>query len=153
AGAVAAPSLPHGRGSVPGRACLPEPCIAPTPLLRSEGKELTTAEEEKVAALVKKAVSPGSTARREPLSKQKKRSSLEKSGARVPPSRRDFLAAATGAAASVLMGGAAASRAEAQSGPAAPAGVQYRIHPAIGIARVGNADPSTYFIGPEAPGF
>ena len=29
----------------------------------------------------------------------------------------------------------------------------YRIHPAIGISRVGNADPSTYFIGPEAPGY
>jgi hypothetical protein len=29
----------------------------------------------------------------------------------------------------------------------------YRIHPAIGVARVGNADPSTFFIGPEAPGY
>src|SRR5512140_1645462 len=29
----------------------------------------------------------------------------------------------------------------------------YRIHPAIGVARLGNADPSTYFIGPEAPGY
>lgn len=28
----------------------------------------------------------------------------------------------------------------------------YRIHPAIGFARVGNADPSTYFLGPEIPG-
>lgn len=28
----------------------------------------------------------------------------------------------------------------------------FRIHPAIGVARVGNADPSTYFIGPEIPG-
>ncbi len=28
----------------------------------------------------------------------------------------------------------------------------YRIHPAIGIARVGNADPSLFFIGPEVPG-
>jgi hypothetical protein len=29
----------------------------------------------------------------------------------------------------------------------------YRIHPAIGVARMGNADPSTFFIGPEAPGY
>ncbi len=28
----------------------------------------------------------------------------------------------------------------------------YRIHPAIGVARLGNADPSQFFIGPEAPG-
>jgi hypothetical protein len=29
---------------------------------------------------------------------------------------------------------------------------RYRIHPAIGIARVGNADPDDYFVGPERPG-
>ena len=29
--------------------------------------------------------------------------------------------------------------------------VKYRIHPAIGIARVGDS-PDDYFIGPEAPG-
>ena len=29
----------------------------------------------------------------------------------------------------------------------------YRIHPAIGVARLGNADPSTFFIGPEVPGY
>ena len=29
----------------------------------------------------------------------------------------------------------------------------YRIHPAIGIARVGNADRATFFIGPEFPNF
>jgi hypothetical protein len=29
----------------------------------------------------------------------------------------------------------------------------YRIHPAIGVARMGNADPSTFFIGPEVPGY
>lgn len=28
---------------------------------------------------------------------------------------------------------------------------RYRIHPAIGIARVGNADPADYFLGPERP--
>jgi len=32
------------------------------------------------------------------------------------------------------------------------AGPVYRIHPAIGIARVGNADANTFFIGPELPG-
>jgi hypothetical protein len=29
---------------------------------------------------------------------------------------------------------------------------RYRIHPAIGIARVGNADPDEFFLGPERPG-
>jgi hypothetical protein len=29
---------------------------------------------------------------------------------------------------------------------------RYRIHPAIGIARVGNADSDDYFVGPERPG-
>ena len=29
---------------------------------------------------------------------------------------------------------------------------RYRIHPAIGIARVGNAPASEYFVGPEMPG-
>jgi hypothetical protein len=29
---------------------------------------------------------------------------------------------------------------------------RYRIHPAIGIARVGNADPDDFFVGPERPG-
>jgi hypothetical protein len=28
---------------------------------------------------------------------------------------------------------------------------RYRIHPAIGVARVGNADPADYFLGPELP--
>src|SRR3990172_10802357 len=32
------------------------------------------------------------------------------------------------------------------------AGPVYRIHPAIGIMRVGNADSDTFFIGPELPG-
>ncbi|MFZ0062385.1 MAG: LodA/GoxA family CTQ-dependent oxidase [Pyrinomonadaceae bacterium] len=32
------------------------------------------------------------------------------------------------------------------------AGPVYRIHPAIGITRVGNANPDTFFIGPELPG-
>jgi hypothetical protein len=29
---------------------------------------------------------------------------------------------------------------------------RYRIHPAIGVARVGNADPDDFFVGPERPG-
>ena len=29
---------------------------------------------------------------------------------------------------------------------------QYKIHPAIGIARVGNGHPDQFFIGPEIPG-
>lgn len=29
---------------------------------------------------------------------------------------------------------------------------RYRIHPAIGVARVGNADPGDFFVGPEHPG-
>src|SRR5437868_9708644 len=28
----------------------------------------------------------------------------------------------------------------------------FKIHPAIGIARIGDADPNQYFIGPETPG-
>src|SRR3989304_9512833 len=32
------------------------------------------------------------------------------------------------------------------------AGPVYRIHPAIGIIRVGNADRNSFFIGPELPG-
>lgn len=31
--------------------------------------------------------------------------------------------------------------------------IQYRIHPAIGVIRVGNANPDDYFLGPEAPGY
>ncbi len=56
------------------------------------------------------------------------------------------------------MAGAGAVAAAAASRPArafADAGSQpiYRIHPAIGVARLGNADPSTFYIGPEAPGY
>jgi hypothetical protein len=60
-------------------------------------------------------------------------------------SRRDFVTAVgAGAVAATL----APSAARAASGT-----YEYRIHPAIGIARVGNLDPDTsYFIGPEIPG-
>ncbi len=63
-------------------------------------------------------------------------------------SRRRFIASAAGTAATALIGlpeAAGAAQGSVQR--------QYRIHPAIGVARVGNADPSSYFIGPEAPGF
>jgi hypothetical protein len=58
---------------------------------------------------------------------------------------------------SVVAGLGAAAAAAATSQPAtafaANAKPIYRIHPAIGIARLGNADPDTFFIGPEAPGY
>jgi hypothetical protein len=60
-------------------------------------------------------------------------------------SRRRFVAGA-GAAAAVLTKSALAFAA----GGAAPI---YRIHPAIGVSRLGNADPDTFFVGPEAPGY
>jgi hypothetical protein len=60
-------------------------------------------------------------------------------------SRREFVVAA-GATAAVL----AATPAHARTSSASRV---FRIHPAIGIARLGNADPSTFFIGPEAPGY
>jgi hypothetical protein len=68
-------------------------------------------------------------------------------GERGGSTRREFVAtaAATAAAAAVIK----ALPAEA-AGPASPP--IYRIHPALGIARHGNADPSNFFIGPEYPG-
>ncbi|HRI71275.1 MAG TPA: LodA/GoxA family CTQ-dependent oxidase [Polyangium sp.] len=59
---------------------------------------------------------------------------------------------------SILVGGLAASAATLVGKRASAAtnvglGSIYRIHPAIGIARVGNAPSNTYFIGPEAPGY
>ena len=60
--------------------------------------------------------------------------------------RRGFVAA-VGAAATAIASKPAVARADAPSTPV------YRIHPAIGVARLGNADPSTFFIGPEVPGY
>ncbi|MDI1481971.1 LodA/GoxA family CTQ-dependent oxidase [Polyangium sp. y55x31] len=60
------------------------------------------------------------------------------------PTRRGFLAGSMGMIAAVF-----GRRALAAGGGGTPV---YRIHPAIGIARVGNADPDTFFIGPEVPG-
>jgi hypothetical protein len=61
-------------------------------------------------------------------------------------SRRHAVAGITAAAA---VAASKPARAFA-SGSATPI---YRIHPAIGVARVGNADSSTFYIGPEAPGY
>jgi hypothetical protein len=63
--------------------------------------------------------------------------------------RRDFMSAALATAAGAAVGAGAAGSAEAAPG-SAPV---YRIHPAIGIARLGNLDPDDGFIiGPEIPG-
>jgi hypothetical protein len=60
-----------------------------------------------------------------------------------PTSRRNFLAGGIATAAALL-----GRDALAFGGDGDPV---FRVHPAIGIARVGNADPSTFFIGPEIP--
>src|SRR5579871_5751663 len=62
-------------------------------------------------------------------------------------SRREFLAGTVSTAA--LAATAKAKTFKVNSSPSST----FRIHPAIGIARVGNADPSTFFIGPEVPGY
>ena len=61
--------------------------------------------------------------------------------------RREFLAG-VGLAAIV-----AAKASSAQAGASSLPTPLYRIHPFLGIARVGNADPSDFFIGPEIPGY
>jgi len=70
------------------------------------------------------------------------RDELELGGA----SRRGFLTGGLVASATSLVG----RRALASSGSGT--GSVYRIHPAIGVARVGNAPASTFYIGPEVPG-
>jgi len=62
------------------------------------------------------------------------------------PTRRGFLAGGLVASAATLVSNKAAA-----AGGTTPASV-YRIHPAIGVARLGNAPSSTYYIGPEVPG-
>ena len=60
--------------------------------------------------------------------------------------RREFVA-------TVGVGSAAAMALASGVAKAAPGPTPiYRIHPAIGIARVGNASPNSFFIGPEIPG-
>jgi len=63
-------------------------------------------------------------------------------------SRRTFIGAGAAAAATTLL-----SRPAKADSPGVDLGSVFKIHPAIGIARLGNADPGTFFIGPEAPGF
>jgi len=65
--------------------------------------------------------------------------------------RRGFIAGVVGAAAATLIpAGARASTAEKKLGT--PGQVVYKIHPGIGVARLGNADPNSFFVGPEIPG-
>src|SRR5690349_789794 len=71
----------------------------------------------------------------------------ESGGAARRLTRRKFVSAAAGTVAATLLG--VPARSDTKS--SAPTR-QYRIHPAIGVARVGNADPGSYFIGPEIPG-
>jgi hypothetical protein len=68
--------------------------------------------------------------------------------------RREFI---VGVGAAALL---AATAGKAEAAPSLPGAVPgslnpplYRIHPFLGIARVGNSDPSNYFIGPEVPGY
>jgi hypothetical protein len=79
----------------------------------------------------------------DPKSMESEAEGTESGGAGI--TRREFVAAGAAAAASALV----PRTALAAGGP----NPIYRIHPAIGIARVGNADPNTFFIGPEAPGY
>jgi hypothetical protein len=62
-------------------------------------------------------------------------------------SRRKFVAGAGAVGAAVATKAKPARAAQSSGDPI------YRIHPAIGVARIGNADSSTFFIGPEAPGY
>jgi hypothetical protein len=63
-------------------------------------------------------------------------------------SRRTFIATTLGGAASLVTSGAGAS-----INPPIGTDSIFRIHPGIGIARLGNADPEQFFIGPEVPGY
>ncbi|MEM8571998.1 MAG: CTQ-dependent lysine 6-oxidase LodA [Pseudomonadota bacterium] len=75
-------------------------------------------------------------------------------------SRRDFLGLLSGVAATTLASQSTTARAETSEVPAqTPRG--YRIHPAIGVARVGDsgsnlsdpfAHPDTFYVGPESIG-
>jgi hypothetical protein len=54
----------------------------------------------------------------------------------------------------LITGAGAVAAAAVLPKPAAAAPVSvYKIHPAIGVARMGNADPDSFFIGPEVPGY
>lgn len=62
-----------------------------------------------------------------------------------PFTRRAFIAGSGAAAAVMALPRKASAKPDARN-------AIYRIHPAIGIARVGNASSSDFFIGPEVPG-
>lgn len=67
----------------------------------------------------------------------------------APFTRRSFIAAAGVAAAAVAL----PSRSALAAGdPVLPNSI-LRIHPAIGIARLGNASADDFFVGPEVPGY
>jgi hypothetical protein len=69
------------------------------------------------------------------------------SGATSAINRRTFLGASAAAATAFVT-----HPAEADS-PGVGSSSVLKIHPAIGIARMGNADPESFFIGPEVPGY
>lgn len=64
--------------------------------------------------------------------------------------RREILSTGAAAAAATLV--ATPGTASASSDPVL-ATSRFRIHPSIGIARMGNASADQFFIGPEAPGY
>lgn len=85
---------------------------------------------------------------------------LEPSSQTAELTRRELLGAASGmvgaaacAAPPDELGSASQAATTTPGATAAASQPIYRIHPALGFARLGNADPSTYFIGPEAPGY
>lgn len=69
------------------------------------------------------------------------------------PSRRDFIKGVGAAAAIAASAQPAAASSQPWAVPGSLSPPLYRVHPALGFARVGNADPSTFFIGPEVPGY
>ncbi|MBT9557020.1 MAG: LodA/GoxA family CTQ-dependent oxidase [Myxococcales bacterium] len=71
---------------------------------------------------------------------------------RAPFTRRTFLAAAAAGAAAAAVTLPAGS-AEAATADPVPPGAILRIHPAVGFGRLGNADASQFFVGPEVPGY
>ena len=71
----------------------------------------------------------------------------QQKGASGTPVSRRRVVAGVGAAAAAAASKPALAFASGGSLPI------YRIHPAIGVARLGNADSSTFYIGPEAPGY
>lgn len=61
-------------------------------------------------------------------------------------SRRNLLKLGAAGAAGMILPASASAKAALSTDSV------YRIHPAIGIARIGNADPDSFYVGPEIPG-